>query len=63
MVFKPHLYQCYSPSRSGGDMESEWVVFHVAIADSDAQSCSHKVADASFGRNPQMAKDESYKVC
>ena len=37
-----------------GNMESEWAVFHAAIAEAAAQSCGSKVTGASRGGNPRI---------
>lgn len=47
----------------GQDKESEWALFHVAIAEAAVQSCDHKVTGASCGGNRAVKmKEESYKI-
>uniref|UniRef100_A0A669C209 Reverse transcriptase domain-containing protein n=1 Tax=Oreochromis niloticus TaxID=8128 RepID=A0A669C209_ORENI len=53
-IFNAHLRQSFNNiSRETGDIESEWTMFSVSIAEAAALSCGRKVVGACRGGNPR----------
>uniref|UniRef100_A0A669BJZ3 Reverse transcriptase domain-containing protein n=1 Tax=Oreochromis niloticus TaxID=8128 RepID=A0A669BJZ3_ORENI len=53
-IFNAHLRQSFnSIPRETGDIESEWTMFSVSIAEAAALSCGRKVVGACRGGNPR----------
>uniref|UniRef100_A0A669BVU6 Endonuclease/exonuclease/phosphatase domain-containing protein n=1 Tax=Oreochromis niloticus TaxID=8128 RepID=A0A669BVU6_ORENI len=53
-IFNAHLRQSFnSIPRETGDIESEWTMFSISIAEAAALSCGRKVVAACHGGNPQ----------